>query len=460
MARPRGLTNDAIRGFGGREIGRAATTARILTRHAGRIARRRKAPEGRAQVAAEELREAFAELGPTYVKLAQLIASSPGLFPAVLADEFRSLLDMVPPIPYDQVSAVITSDLGAPPESVFARFDSEPLASASIAQVHTAQLLDGEEVVVKVQRPGIRERLEGDLRILMRIARILERTSAKGRMANPIAVVEDFAATLSDELNFVTEARSMETFERNLRAFGGNDQVRAPSVRWAFTTPRVLTMERINGYKIDDLAQLGETGWDLAGALRKGVRAWMEAALEHGFFHGDVHAGNLMLDSDGRIVFLDFGIMGSLDKQTKEIIRHGLPALLVDGDFKEVAKAIYEMGAVLNPQDLEESAKDIAEIVEPILGKPLSEISYGQILVDIVRIGTRYEVRLPRELVLVAKQMLYFERYAKLMAPDWNILNDPELIGFLFEGLETHAVGEELAGESAAFAEKVAGKDT
>jgi predicted unusual protein kinase regulating ubiquinone biosynthesis (AarF/ABC1/UbiB family) len=394
------------------------------------------------------------------VKLAQLIASSPGLFPAVLADEFRSLLDMVPPIPYDQVSAVITSDLGAPPESVFARFDSEPLASASIAQVHTAQLLDGEEVVVKVQRPGIRERLEGDLRILMRIARILERTSAKGRMANPIAVVEDFAATLSDELNFVTEARSMETFERNLRAFGGNDQVRAPSVRWAFTTPRVLTMERINGYKIDDLAQLGETGWDLAGALRKGVRAWMEAALEHGFFHGDVHAGNLMLDSDGRIVFLDFGIMGSLDKQTKEIIRHGLPALLVDGDFKEVAKAIYEMGAVLNPQDLEESAKDIAEIVEPILGKPLSEISYGQILVDIVRIGTRYEVRLPRELVLVAKQMLYFERYAKLMAPDWNILNDPELIGFLFEGLETHAVGEELAGESAAFAEKVAGKDT
>jgi predicted unusual protein kinase regulating ubiquinone biosynthesis (AarF/ABC1/UbiB family) len=411
-------------------------------------------------VAAEELREAFADLGPTYVKLAQLIASSPGLFPAVLADEFRSLLDMVPPIPYDQVSEVITSDLGAPPESVFARFDSHPLASASIAQVHTAQLLDGEEVVVKVQRPGIRERVEGDLRILMRIARILERTSAKGRMANPIAVVEDFAATLSDELNFVTEARSMETFERNLRAFGGNDQVRAPSVRWAFTTPRVLTMERINGYKIDDLAQLGETGWDLAGALRKGVRAWMEAALEHGFFHGDVHAGNLMLDSDGRIVFLDFGIMGSLDKQTKEIIRHGLPALLVDGDFKEVAKAIYEMGAVLNPQDLEESAKDIAEIVEPILGKPLSEISYGQILVDIVRIGTRYEVRLPRELVLVAKQMLYFERYAKLMAPDWNILNDPELIGFLFEGLETHAVGEELAGESAAFAEKVAGKDT
>jgi predicted unusual protein kinase regulating ubiquinone biosynthesis (AarF/ABC1/UbiB family) len=422
--------------------------------------RRRREPAGRTQVAAEELRDAFAELGPTYVKLAQLIASSPGLFPQVLADEFRSLLDQVPPITLADVSRVIAEELGATPDEVFARFDPEPLASASIAQVHTAQLLDGEEVVVKVQRPGIRTRLEGDLRILMRIARILERTSAKGRMANPIAVVEDFAATLSEELNFVSEGRAMEIFDQNLRAFGKNDDVRVPSVRWAFTTPRVLTMERIDGYKIDDLVQLEATGWDLAGALKKGVRAWMEAALEHGFFHGDVHAGNLMLDTDGKITFLDFGIVGRLDPKTKEIIRHGLPALLVHGDFQEVAKAIYELGAVLNPADLDESAKDIAEIVEPILGKPLSEISYGQILVDIVRIGTRYEVRLPREMVLVAKQMLYFERYAKLMAPDWNILNDPELIGFLFEGLESHAVGEDLAAASAAFAEEVTGPST
>ena len=460
MARPRGLTSEAIRGFGGREVGRAATTGRVLARHGARMLRRRREPAGRTQVAAEELRDAFAELGPTYVKLAQLIASSPGLFPQVLADEFRSLLDQVPPITLADVSRVIAEELGATPDEVFARFDPEPLASASIAQVHTAQLLDGEEVVVKVQRPGIRTRLEGDLRILMRIARILERTSAKGRMANPIAVVEDFAATLSEELNFVSEGRAMEIFDQNLRAFGKNDDVRVPSVRWAFTTPRVLTMERIDGYKIDDLVQLEATGWDLAGALKKGVRAWMEAALEHGFFHGDVHAGNLMLDTDGKITFLDFGIVGRLDPKTKEIIRHGLPALLVHGDFQEVAKAIYELGAVLNPADLDESAKDIAEIVEPILGKPLSEISYGQILVDIVRIGTRYEVRLPREMVLVAKQMLYFERYAKLMAPDWNILNDPELIGFLFEGLESHAVGEDLAAASAAFAEEVTGPST
>jgi ubiquinone biosynthesis protein len=428
-------------GVGWREVRRGAATCRVLAVHGVRAVRRRRALDSSA-IAAREARDAFAELGPTYVKLAQLIASSPGLFPEVLSEELRTLLDRVPPIPYGDVAEVIHAEFGDDPSTLFASFDPEPLASASIAQVHTATLHDGSDVVVKIQRPGIRTRLGADLRILMRLARILERTSAKGRMANPIAVVEDFAATLSEELNFVVEGRSMETFGANLGAFGDNSGVRVPAVHWAFTTPRVLTMERIHGYKIDDLAQLNTTGWDLAEALKRGVRAWLEGALEHGFFHGDVHAGNLMLDTDGNVAFLDFGIVGRLDAKTKEIIRHGLPALLVHGDFQDVARAIYEMGAVLKPADLEQSATDIAAIVEPILGKPLSEISYGQVLVDIVRIGTRYEVRLPRELVLVAKQMLYFERYAKLMAPDWNILNDPDLIGFLFDALETHAVAE------------------
>jgi predicted unusual protein kinase regulating ubiquinone biosynthesis (AarF/ABC1/UbiB family) len=196
-------------------------------------------------------------------------------------------------------------------------------------------------------------------------------------------------------------------------------------------------MERIHGHSIDDTGTLSGSGFDLPEILKRGVRAWMEGALEHGFFHGDVHAGNLMVDTDGNLVFLDFGIVGQLDDRTKSIIRNGLPALLLDGDFAEVAKSIYDLGAVLNPIDLDQASADIAEIVGPILAQPLSQISYGQVLIDIVRVGTRYEVRLPRELVLVAKQMLYFERYAKLMAPDWNILDDPELIGFLFESVQT-----------------------
>jgi predicted unusual protein kinase regulating ubiquinone biosynthesis (AarF/ABC1/UbiB family) len=256
-------------------------------------------------------------------------------------------------------------------------------------------------------------------------------------MANPVAVVEDFAATLAHELNFVLEAQAMERFSENLVASGSNEGVRVPEVHWRYTTQRVLTMERIHGHSIDDTGTLSGSGFDLPEILKRGVRAWMEGALEHGFFHGDVHAGNLMVDTDGNLVFLDFGIVGQLDDRTKSIIRNGLPALLLDGDFAEVAKSIYDLGAVLNPIDLDQASADIAEIVGPILAQPLSQISYGQVLIDIVRVGTRYEVRLPRELVLVAKQMLYFERYAKLMAPDWNILDDPELIGFLFESVQT-----------------------
>src|SRR5437867_524624 len=423
---------DSIRGFGlgVPDVMRMADASRVLAWHSVRLLDRWRTGEPLNATVANELRRAFEELGPTYVKLAQIIASSPGLFPEVLADEFKACLDAVPPAPYEQVEAVIREDLGSAPEKLFAEFSREPLASASVAQVHTARLDDGEEVVVKVQRPGIVSRLKRDLRILMRISRVLERVSARGRMANPVAVIEDFAATLSEELNFVSEGRAMERFESNLRSFGNNDRVRVPSVRWRYTTARVLTMERIYGHKIDDLARLKAQGWDLSGSLKRGVRAWMEAAFEHGFFHGDLHAGNLMLDTEGQVVFLDFGIMGRLDAETKAILRRGLPAMLVRGDFKEVAKAIYELGAVLKPGDLDESSRDIAEILQPVLGKPLSQISYGQVLFDIVRVGTRYDVRLPRELVLVAKQLLYFERYAKLMAPDWAMLNDPDLVSF------------------------------
>ena len=415
-----------------RELRRAASTLAILLRRALRAGRLIAGGRPRSAVAARELRRAFEELGPTYVKFGQIIASSPGLFPDVLSEEFRACLDSVPPAPIDEIRRVIVEDLGGDPEGLFEDFDLDPLASASIAQVHAARLKTGEDVVVKVQRPHIGDRLSADLRILRRVARLVALTST-GRMANPVAVVDDFATTLAEELDFTLEGRYMEEFERNLHAFGNNELVRVPKVHWDHTSPRVLTMERIHGYKIDDWSELVSTGWDLEELLKRGVRAWMEGALVHGLFHGDVHAGNLMVDAAGRVVFLDFGIMGRLDDHTREVIRRGLPALLINGDYQEVAKAVYEMGAILKPRDLEESSRDIAEIVKPLLGKPLGEISYGEMLVDIIRIGTRYDVRLPRELVLVSKQMLYFERYAKMAAPDWAIVGDPELISFLFD---------------------------
>jgi predicted unusual protein kinase regulating ubiquinone biosynthesis (AarF/ABC1/UbiB family) len=413
-------------------VKRAVVTILVLARHAARLLVPRRGPFNRR--AARATRDAFAELGPTYVKLAQLIASSPGLFPDVLADELRTLLDQAPSLPPHEVTRVITEDLGAPPDEAFAQFTPVPLACASIAQVHAATLLDGTDVVVKVQRPDIEGVLAQDVRILKVLARVIERVSATGRMASPIAVVEDFETTLRAELDFLTEARAMERFTADLRRSStGGEGIRVPAVVTDLTTTRVLTMERIHGTTIDDLEARGRSPEVFEAALRRGVRAWLESALLHGFFHGDVHAGNLMIDEDGALVYLDFGITGELDEHTRDVLRRALPALMVDGDFRTLAQSVYELGAVLKPADLDQSARDIAEIVGPILGRPLSEISYGEVLVDVIRIGTRYEVRLPRELILVARQLLYFERYGKLLAPDWNMLGDPTLVAFILQ---------------------------
>ena len=382
------------------------------------------------RASANELRLAFEELGPTYVKLGQMIASSPGMFPDVLAEECRACLDEVPPVSYEGVRQVFEEEFGGPIEDFFSAFDPTPLASASIGQAHVATLHEGDEVVVKVQRPGIHERLEGDLRIIMRIARILER-SPRLRTIGPVAAVEDFAISLAEELNFQIAARAMERFERNLRSFGHHLDVRTPKVHWRYTTDRVLVMERIHGYNFDNLPRDAGSQWDLPGALKKGVRAWMESVLQHGFFHGDVHGGNLMLDPQGDVVMLDFGIVGRLDQNTKEVLRQCLPALMFQKDYKTVASAMFGLGSGIKPEHLDAAAADIGTILEPILSRPLAEISYGEILVDIIRVGSRYEARVPRQLVLVAKQLLYFERYAKEMAPGWSILADPEIVSFL-----------------------------
>lgn len=386
----------------------------------------------REQRGAKELRRAFEVLGPTYVKLGQIIASSP-LFCEAFSSEFQGCLDQVPPIPYEQVREVITDDLGAPPEQLFAAFDPRPMASASIAQVHAARLFDGEDVAVKIQRPHIRTRLESDLRVLMRLACLAERTSPTIRMANPVAVIEDLAQTLSEELNFVSEARGMERYEGNLRQFGRNEGVRVPGVRWPYTSTRVLTVERIRGCKVDDIAEMERRGIDPAEPLKASMRAFVEAAFEHGFFHGDQHAGNLMVDDDGKLVLLDFGIVGRFDDRTRLLLRGGLMPLFISGDCDPISRTIFEMSPGSDLADLDEASRGLAMLLEPILAQPLDEVLLGDLLVQFIHIGARHHLRLPRELVLLIKQVLYVERYIKLMAPEWTMFRDPEVYRYLLE---------------------------
>lgn len=377
------------------------------------------------------LRRSFTELGPTTVKFGQLIASSPGLFPEVLAIEMRRLLDDVPPEPADRIIRVVERSLGAPLNELFVEFDRTPLASASIAQVHRAVLADGRTVAVKVRRPRLRARIEQDLRMLRAAAAVLGHAGPIGRTLNPIAIVEDLAQSLRAELDLRREAQTMADYSRVLERLDPPTPCQVAQPIDGLVSERVLVMEFIDGRPVDDVESLRRAGHDLEKLLRDGVRTWVGAAFEHGLFHGDVHAGNLFVTPAGALTFLDFGIAGRLDERTRLILRRALPALLIDGDYGAIVTAVFDLGAATLPVDIDAATADVAALLEPIVTKPLAEISYGEMLGHILQVATRYQVVLPRELVLVVKQLLYFERYAKLLAPDYRMLADPSILQHL-----------------------------
>jgi predicted unusual protein kinase regulating ubiquinone biosynthesis (AarF/ABC1/UbiB family) len=377
------------------------------------------------------LRRSFAQLGPTFIKFGQVIASSPGLFPRFLADEFRRLLDDVPPEPAWRIRATIERELGAPIQDLFASFGNAPIAAASVAQVHRAVLPNGDVVAVKVRRPRLHSRAERDLRLLRVLALVLSRMGAIGDTLNPVAIVDDFADTLRVELDFRNEAAAMTEVAAVFDQLGVAGDVVVPEPVAGMVTERVLVMSFIDGTPVDHAEALQEAGHDLVGLVRSGVQAWVGSALGHGLFHGDVHAGNLFITTDGRVAFLDFGIMGRLDEHARGVLRRALPAVLIENDFEAVTSAVFELGAATRPVDLEAAAADVRDLLGPVLSRPLSELSYGELLSDVLSVAVRYHVRLPRELVLVVKQLLYFERYAKVLTPDYPLLADPRILEFI-----------------------------
>ncbi len=433
MGRPRGLGRHDIRGFGPTELGRALHAGWSLGSCAVKSAVRPATGTTREAARARAYRETFERLGVTYVKLGQLAAGSP-LFPDAISEEFGRLLDEVPPFPAAEARAVIQQDLGRPPHQLFDWFDPQPMASASVAQVHAARTSDGRDVVVKVQRPGIHDRLASDLRILMRAAYTLDRRWRKGRMINLIAVIDDLAGTLEEELNFRNEARSMERYEANLRSFGSNEQIRVPEVLWELTSDRVLTMERIRGCRIDDVAGIRRIGADPAAVLKVHARSFLESALHHGFFHGDMHAGNIMVDEQGRIVVLDFGIVGRFHGYVRDLLRDGLAALFMSGDCDTLARNIFQLSPGSRESELDEASDELARVLEPMVTQPLWQASLGNLLMEFVQVGAKYDLRVPHEIILLIKQVFYVERYIQLMAPDWVMFGDADLFASMMPG--------------------------
>jgi ubiquinone biosynthesis protein len=384
------------------------------------------------------LRRSFIDLGPTFIKLGQLMASSPGLFPEVVATEMRRLLDDVPPEPSRRVVRIVERQLGAPLGRLFSDFDLEPIAAASIAQVHRARLLDGTEVAVKVRRPHLRGRVERDLRLLRALAGALERTGGLGRALNPTAIVEDLAVTMREELDLAREAADMATFAANLRPRDGQPLVVVPDPIPGMVGERVLVMTFVHGVSVDDGDALRAAGHDLEELLRTGIRAWIESAFVHGLFHGDMHAGNVFVTPQGEVAFLDFGIVGRLSARTREVLLRLLPAMVLDQrDYAAMLRALAELGGVARPLDLERAVADVEQRVVPLVERPIGEVVYSEVLDALLEVAGRHHIRLPRELVAIVKQLLYFERYAKDLAPDYVMYDDPAIVEPLLLALAT-----------------------
>lgn len=411
------------------EAARVAVTGWQVTRSAARFVSTLTGKGPWQQKVIKQLPQTFADLGPTYVKFGQIIASSPGAFGESLSREFRGLLDRVPPADSDAVHKLFVDELGADPADLFAKWDETPFASASIAQVHYATLHSGEEVVVKIQRPGIRRRVAADLQILKRFAQAVE-LAKLGRRLSAQDVVADFSANLAEELNFRLEAQSMEAWVSHLHVSPLGKNIRVPNVYWDFTSDRVLTMERVQGIRIDDVAAIRKAGFDGTELVKALLFSLFEGGLRHGLFHGDLHAGNLYVDDQGRIVFFDFGIMGRIDPRTRWLLRELVYALLVTKDHAAAGKIVVLMGAVGTVKPEAEAAKDLEKFATPLTMSTLGDMSYADIGKQLSTLADAYDVKLPRELVLIGKQFLYVERYMKLLAPKWQMMSDPQLTGY------------------------------
>ena len=392
------------------------------------------------------LRALFERLGPTYVKLGQFIASSPSIFPPEYVDEFQKCLDSTPRVPFARVRQVVEKDLGRRLESVFERFDPEPLASASVAQVHAAVLRgSGKEVAVKVLKPGVESQMKIDLNLLAWTARVLEFAEPSLSRASLAAIVGDVRASMLEEVDFTKEAANIAAFEVFLDA-GGIREAVAPYVYRDFSSRRVLTMERLRGVPLTDLDAIRRaTDADPEEVLLNALNTWFASVLGAESFHADVHAGNLLVLRDGRVGFIDFGIVGRISAPTWGAVQAFL-ASLQTRDYDTMARALIQMGAAGAEVPVEPFARDLESIFEQALGLQqevqvsvqegpdgqrraqvglgVDQAQLNRLSVELVAVGERNGVKFPREFGLLLKQILYFDRYIQLLAPDLDVIND------------------------------------
>jgi ubiquinone biosynthesis protein len=365
------------------------------------------------------LRQAFERLGPTYIKLGQILSSGQGIFPEELVGEFKLLRDHVPAEPFDTVRTIVEADLGRPLSAIFSEFETEPLAAASIAQVHAATLKTGEPVVVKVQRPTVATMVRRDLAAMSWIAPSLVGRIPVSALANPPALVELFAETIVEELDFRLEADNMLDIARILAETGQRALV-VPRPHPTLVTRRVLVMERLDGFGWDDVAGMHAAGIDTSAVVRANMIAFLEGAMLYGVFHGDLHGGNLFVQSDGRVALLDYGITGRLDEPK----RLAFLRLLMGGtvnDVKLQLAALRDLGALPPDTDLDAVMRDLG-VDQPV--KDPTQMEPDELIAeirDLTKALLAYGARMPKELMLFIKDLLFLDGALATLAPDVDL---------------------------------------
>lgn len=368
----------------------------------------------------ERLRMSFEQLGPTFVKLGQLLASRPDLIPLDWSEEFRKLHDQVAPEDFSEIRKILETHFGAPLEQVFLSFDEKPLAAASIAQVHHAQLKNGAKVVVKVQRPGLDRIIEDDLQILRRLAWVLEKYVPESRPFNPTAVIKEFGHALELETNFAVEANNMRRFQQN---FAGDKAIKIPEVYGEYSGRRVLVMEALEGVPLTQKHALDQDGIVREELLRQGLRAYLKMVYRDGFFHGDLHPGNILILPNNQLGLVDFGVVGRISRRIKAAIANMFLAL-ADEDFERMAYIHVDLSPFTEDVDVDEFARDIRNLLAPYLGLTMKDVNLGRLLMQSTAVASRHGLSVPAELVLFFKSIVAIEGMGRMISDDFDFLNE------------------------------------
>jgi len=397
---------------------------------------------GNERSLAQRLRLAIEHLGPIFIKFGQMMATRRDLFGDEITDELEKLLDRVPPFPLAQARAIVEQQLGMPVEQAFRHFDDAEIASASIAQVYAAELHDGQQVIVKIVRPGIEEQIRKDIEVLLWLAKLAERYWDDASRIKPVQVVREFETTIMNELDLMREAANASELRRN---FAASPDLYVPFVHWDFCRPKVMVMERISGIPVSDVARLRANATNLESLSRKGVEIFFTQVFRHNYFHADMHPGNIFVSrahpDDPQYIAVDFGIMGTLSVSDQRYLAENFVAFF-NHDYRRVAELHVDSGWVDQATRIDEFEAAIRSVCEPMFQRPLAQISFGLLLVRLFQTARAFNMEVQPQLLLLQKTLLHIEGIGRQLYPELNLWDTakPFLERWLSEQLGVRAL--------------------